>query len=185
MQGQADDDKQEKSQGVRGAAAKEQLRFGWPELQINILRQCISVAEALPGRKIVIVPAQESTKLKIQDYGAVLYYTTVLLKNLYQYISKEEQIRLASSIQRIVAMGKRVGHVENSVNYWGVNIVSSVEAVMPIARKAVYKHSLQTSNNRANVSNANNGDPFIYNPFTQKRDDKVFFPSLLTDRYII
>lgn len=36
--------------GVRGAVAKERLRFGWPELQIDILRQCIAITEALPGK---------------------------------------------------------------------------------------------------------------------------------------
>ncbi|KAG2221446.1 hypothetical protein INT45_005251 [Circinella minor] len=138
--------------GVRGAVAKEQLRFGWPMLQIDILRQCIAIAEALP------------------DYGAVLYYTTVLLKNLYQYISKDEQIRLATSIQRIVAMGKRVGQVESNVNYWGVNIVSNIEALLPIPRKAVYHHHIEGSIPATPA--AANGDPFIYNPFTQKRNEK-------------
>jgi hypothetical protein len=40
--------------GVRGAASKETVRFGWPELQIDILKQCISVAEALIGLSITI-----------------------------------------------------------------------------------------------------------------------------------
>ncbi|KAI9313933.1 TRAPP II complex [Dichotomocladium elegans] len=140
--------------GVRGAVAKEPFRFGWPTLQIDILRQCIAIAEALP------------------DYGAVLYYTTVLLKNLYQYISKEEQIRLATSIQRIVAMGKRVRQVESNVNYWGVNIVTAVEALLPIPRKAVYQHAMEPKVSAAATAVAANGDPFIYNPFTQKRNEK-------------
>lgn len=106
------------------------------------------------------------------DYGAVLYYTTVLLKNLYQYISKEEQIRLATSIQRIVAMGKRVRQVESNVNYWGVNIVSAVEALLPIPRKAVYQHSAKGRVSPAAAAAAS-GDPFIYNPFSQKRNEKV------------
>lgn len=54
MHGQEDGEKEDaKGQGVRGAAAKEQLRFGWPELQIDILRQCISIAEALPGKRLI------------------------------------------------------------------------------------------------------------------------------------
>ncbi|KAI9255681.1 TRAPP II complex [Phascolomyces articulosus] len=154
LQGQDDEPNKQKDveDGVRGAVAKEQLRFGWPMLQIDILRQCIAIAEALP------------------DYGAVLYYTTVLLKNLYQYISKDEQIRLATSIQRIVAMGKRVGQVESNVNYWGVNIVSGIEALLPIPRKAVYQHRIKGA--IPTTPAANNGDPFIYNPFTQKRNEK-------------
>ncbi|KAI7885172.1 Trs120-domain-containing protein [Lichtheimia hyalospora FSU 10163] len=153
LQGQDDGSDKNVGDGVRGAVAKEPLHFGWPKLQIDILRQCIAIAEALP------------------DYGAVLYYTTVLLKNLYQYISKEEQIRLATSIQRIVAMGKRVRQVESNVNYWGVNIVSAVEALLPIPRKAVYQHSVKGRVSPAAAAAAN-GDPFIYNPFSQKRNEK-------------
>ncbi|KAI7862240.1 TRAPP II complex [Spinellus fusiger] len=141
------------NKGVRGAVAKEHFRFGWPALQIHLLRQCIAIAEALP------------------DYASMLYYTTVLLKNMYRYISKEEQIRLATSIQRIVAMGKRTGQVESSVNYWGVNIVSSIEAILPIPRKAVYQHPMSTKVAAAAVDPIK-GDPFIYNPFAQKKDEK-------------
>ncbi|KAG0167730.1 hypothetical protein DFQ30_005723 [Apophysomyces sp. BC1015] len=138
--------------GVRGAVAKELVRFGWPALQIDILRQCIAIAEALP------------------DYASMLYYTTVLLKNMYQHISKEEQMRLASSIQRIVAMGKRTGQVESNVNYWGVNIVLSIEAVHPIPRKAVYPHPMTT--NAITVATKDASDPFIYNPFAQKKNEQ-------------
>ncbi|KAI8373047.1 TRAPP II complex [Radiomyces spectabilis] len=134
------------------AGNKEQLRFGWAALQIDILRQCIRVAESLP------------------DYASMLYYTTVLLKNLYQHISKEEQMRLASSIQDIVALGKRAGQVERSVNYWGVNIVSEIEGLQPISRKAVYQHPLLSKTVAA--ATKDNGDPFIYNPFAQKKNTK-------------
>ncbi|CAO3642865.1 unnamed protein product [Cunninghamella echinulata] len=132
-----------------GGGHKERLQLGWATLQIDILRQCIAISEALP------------------DYGSMLYYTTVLLKNLYQYIPKDEQIRLASSIQRIVAMGKRSGHVESNVNYWGVNIVSKIEAIQAIPRKTVYEHPMM---DQPEVTKSS-GDPFIYNPFAQKKNE--------------
>lgn len=49
LQGQEDGSDKNVGDGVRGAVAKEPLRFGWPKLQIDILRQCIAIAEALPG----------------------------------------------------------------------------------------------------------------------------------------
>ncbi|CAO3597656.1 unnamed protein product [Absidia cylindrospora] len=134
-----------------GSHFKENTNIGWATLQIDVLRQCIAIAEALP------------------DYGSMLYYTTVLLKNLYQYIPKDEQIRLASSIQRIVSMGKRSGHVESNVNYWGVNIVTNIEAVQAIPRKAVYEHPII---NKVALASKTAGDPFIYNPFSQKKNQK-------------
>ena len=105
----------------------------------------------------------------------MLYYTTVLLKNLYQYISKEEQIRLASSIQRIVNISKRSGQIENNVNYWGFNIVKLIQSIPPIPRKAIYQHPLLIAKAIAasKEDRTNSGDPFIYNPFAKKKNDKV------------
>ncbi|KAG1052966.1 hypothetical protein G6F43_004920 [Rhizopus delemar] len=145
-------------QKQQGNAAKKTntLGFGWPALQIDILRECIVISEA------------------IQDHASMLYYTTVLLKNLYQYISKDEQIRLASSIQRIVNISKRSGQSENNVNYWGFNIVRSIEPIHPIPRKAIYQHPLLIAKALAasKEGRLNSGDPFIYNPFAKKKNDK-------------
>lgn len=109
------------------------------------------------------------------DHASMLYYTTVLLKNLYQYISKDEQIRLASSIQRIVNISKRSGQVDNSVNYWGFNIVKLIMPIPPIPRKAIYQHPLIIAKAlaAAKEGRTNSGDPFIYNPFAKKKNDKV------------
>jgi hypothetical protein len=95
----------------------------------------------------------------------MLRYTTILLRKMYKYISKEEQIRLASTIQRIVAAGKKAGHVDSNINYWGVDLVKSIEAVKPIARKAVSPHSVK----REVAVTVSDGDPFIYNPFSNKK----------------
>lgn len=67
-------------------------------------------------------------------------------------------------------MGKRAGQAESNVNYWGVNIVSSIEALLPIPRKAVYEHPMNAA---AKETGPGTSDPFIYNPFTQKRNEKV------------
>lgn len=137
-------------------------RFGWPELQIDILKQCISVSDALI------------------DNGSRLYYTTVLLKNLYQYIPKAEQIRLATTIQGIVANNsiskKLATPLTEKINYWGVNIVSRVEAKKPISRKAVYSHPIKNeavANAKKKKESLEDADPFIYNPFAKKADTTV------------
>lgn len=146
----------------RSSSQRTKSRFGWPELQIDILKQCISVSDAL------------------LDNGSRLYYTTVLLKNLYQYIPKAEQIKLATTIQGMVAKSSTNKRVSTSssekINYWGVNIVSSIEAKKPISRKAVYLHPIK---NEA-VENVKkdcpeDADPFIYNPFAKKADLTVSF----------
>ncbi|KAI9475700.1 MAG: TRAPP II complex [Benjaminiella poitrasii] len=149
------DDQQEKT--ITGQFGKStQVGFGWAELQIDILRECIVISEA------------------IQDHASMLYYTTVLLKNLYQHISKDEQIRLASSIQRIVNISKRTGKIDKNINYWGFNIVKSIEPIPPISRKAIYQHPLLNTKalDTSKEGRANSGDPFIYNPFAKKKNDK-------------
>lgn len=157
-------------------ATTTRKRFGWAALQIDILRECIVISES------------------IGDHASMLYYTTVLLKNLYQHISKDEQIRLASSIQRIVNISKRSNGngnvngnattpaVESShhhshsggVNYWGFNIVKGIHPIPPIPRKAIYQHPLLIAKALAASKSikATSGDPFIYNPFAKKKDDK-------------
>ncbi|KAI9279379.1 TRAPP II complex [Sporodiniella umbellata] len=132
------------------------LGFGWPALQVDILRKCIYISEL------------------IQDPASMLYYTTVLLKNLYQYIPKSEQIKLASSIQSIVNASKPSGQLDNNVNYWGFNIVKSIQPTQPIPHKAIYQHPMLVAKALAasKEGRINSGDPFIYNPFAKKKNEK-------------
>jgi hypothetical protein len=157
----------------KGNIQPKENRFGWPELQINILKQCISVSDALI------------------DNGSRLYYTTVLLKNLYQYIPKAEQMKLATTIQSMVANTNRdkkqssMVYGSESINYWGVNIVSRIEAKKPISRKIVYAHPIKNEavvNTKNNNSLADANDPFIYNPFAKKADTTVrqFYEIIIT-----
>ncbi|KAI7900256.1 TRAPP II complex [Cokeromyces recurvatus] len=149
-------DSQQEKVKVNPSSEATNIGFGWAVLQIDVLRECIVVSEA------------------IQDHASMLYYTTVLLKNLYQHISKDEQIRLASSIQRIVNISKRTGKVDKCINYWGFNIVKSIEPIPPIPRKAIYQHPLLIAKALAasKEGKTSSGDPFIYNPFTKKNNDK-------------
>ncbi|CAO3623534.1 unnamed protein product [Mucor fragilis] len=106
-------------------------------------------------------------------------YTTALLKNLYQHIPKADQIKLATTIQGMVAHTHRdkkpssLVYGTESINYWGVNIVSRVEAKRPISRKAVHAHPIKNeavANAQKAIPSADASDPFIYNPFAKKAD---------------
>lgn len=153
-----------KSNHPKYAPQGTERKFGWAELQMVILKQCISVSDAL------------------MDNGSRLYYTTVLLKNLYQSIPKAEQIRLATTIQGMVAIQSAYKKsstpiVSGKINYWGVNIVSRVEAKKPISRKAVYSHPIKNEamHEKNQMENPEDADPFIYNPFAKKADTTVIF----------
>ncbi|CAO3599495.1 unnamed protein product [Absidia cylindrospora] len=151
---------------------------GWPSLQLTILRKCIITAESLYA------------------YTDMLYYATTLMKNMYHYISRDEQVRLSNSIQRISTLQRRIllsstsdtenNEEEQTINYWGVNIVTNIRAIQSIPRKFLHQHPLSretivnTMSGTAHSENSNpsdnsiaiNNDPFIYNPFTQKKDTK-------------
>jgi hypothetical protein len=113
----------------------------------------------------------------------MLHYTTTLLKNMYPYIPKEEQIRLANSIQRIISLQKRLTvtkEPDTNDNYWGVNIINSIKVVPAIPRKQLYPHPLgkkrilnaisgHETERRRSSDPSETTDPFIYNPFTQKK----------------
>ena len=124
--------------------------FGWPALQTEVLKQCISISEALI------------------DNNLRLYYTNVLLRSLYQYIPKAEQIKLATTIQSIIVHSNRDKQaMSSSMNYWGVNLVSSIELKKLISRKAVYAHSAKQEPVKEDKEVSD--DPFIYNPFAKKQ----------------
>lgn len=145
---------------VRGVkqSRKNEIAVGWPQLQVDVLKQCIAVSEALLDNK------------------SQLYYTAILLKTLYQHISKPEQIRLATSIQAMTSTTKKKAAVEPMVNYWGVNIISSIEPKESIPRKAIYVHSIHHEASKASKDKID--DPFIYNPFAQKKEEKVLYRSV-------
>ncbi|CAG8846749.1 27223_t:CDS:2, partial [Racocetra persica] len=89
------------------SAAVEDVRpltFGWPDLQIDILKDALIVSEALP------------------DYPSIIRYTTRLLRKLFMYLPRDEQLRLSSSLPRVVGAGKKQG-LDMEFKYWGLNIV--------------------------------------------------------------
>jgi hypothetical protein len=53
-------------------------------------------------------------------------YTTRLLRKLFMYLHREEQVRLSASIPRIVGAGKKQG-LDMEFKYWGLNIVKGIQ----------------------------------------------------------
>lgn len=149
------------SSSVRGmsTASKNILFWGWPLLQVDVLKQCISVSEALLDNK------------------SQLYYTAILLKALYQHISKHDQIRLATSIQAMVATkntNKTVSGTESMINYWGVNIISNIRPKNPIPRREIHAQYVHCKNDKDTGEILE--DPFIYNPFALKKAKVLYNP---------
>ncbi|KAF9092331.1 hypothetical protein BGX29_010505, partial [Mortierella sp. GBA35] len=135
------------------------MDHGWPELQIDILYECIRTAEAVP------------------DYKAMMYFSTTLLRQLQAYLTREEQAGLYASLPRILAAAKKSGSSDlTETHYWTKNLVVDIEVCSPSARKVPFTRSKETlkailPETKRVVSATGEIDPFIYNPFHRKANN--------------
>ncbi|KAJ3779437.1 hypothetical protein GGU10DRAFT_230519, partial [Lentinula aff. detonsa] len=73
--------------------------FGWPELQIGVVRESVAVAEALP------------------DFLAVAQYALSSLKTLQEFLEAGDQYHLYSTAARAMQIARRRG-IMKAVEYW-------------------------------------------------------------------
>ncbi|KAK3829976.1 MAG: TRAPP II complex [Linnemannia gamsii] len=134
------------------------MDHGWPELQIDILYECIRTAEAVP----------------VLDYKAMMYFSTTLLRQLHAYLTREEQSGLYASLPRILAAAKKSNSTDlTEISYWTKNLVVDIEVCSPSARKLPFTRSKDTLKSilpetKRPAGTAGEVDPFIYNPFHRK-----------------
>ncbi|KAI0780823.1 TRAPP II complex [Trametes elegans] len=122
--------------------------FGWPELQIGIVREAVAVAEALP------------------DYSAVAQFSLSSLKLLHPVMSSGDQHHLYSTASRALLTAKRRGD-RRAVDYWSGKPVISIEVLpLPIVRLPIEKPISILSQSAAGATSILAGakDPFLYNP---------------------
>ncbi|KAF9427066.1 hypothetical protein BGZ94_005533 [Podila epigama] len=131
------------------------MDHGWPELQIDVLYECIRVAEAVP------------------DYRSMMYFSTTLLRQLHAYLTREEQAGLYASLPRILNAAKKSGVSDlTEIHYWTRTLVVDIEVCSPSARKMPFTRSKDTLKSIIpevkQVRAKGEIDPFIYNPFQRK-----------------
>lgn len=56
----------------------------------------------------------------------MMKYTTRLLRKLFMYIPRDEQLRLSGLLPRIVGAGKKQG-LPMEFKYWGLNVVKGIQ----------------------------------------------------------
>ncbi|GLB34932.1 putative transport protein Trs120 or TRAPPC9, TRAPP II complex subunit [Lyophyllum shimeji] len=122
--------------------------YGWPELQVGVVREAVAVAEALP------------------DFPAVAQFALSALKTLQTVLSPGDQYHLYSTSSRALATARRRGDTK-SVEYWsGRPVVSITIAPMPLIRLPVEKPMSTLRSTSSGVVPILTGaaDPFLYNP---------------------
>ncbi|KAI0928535.1 hypothetical protein AcW1_005748 [Taiwanofungus camphoratus] len=122
--------------------------FGWPELQVGIVREAIAVAEALP------------------DYPSVAQFSLSSLKTLHLVMSHNDQQQLYNTAGRALATAKRRG-VRRTVDYWSGQPIVSIEVLaLPLVCLPAENpiSALSQGRSRGNPALAGLTDPFLYNP---------------------
>ncbi|RKP07490.1 TRAPP II complex [Thamnocephalis sphaerospora] len=120
--------------------------FGWPMLQVDTLRECISTCEA------------------INDCDRTVHFTMQLLRRRRDYLHRDDQARVAVSLHRMVASAISRGERRSFDGiFWNSGFLRHLEVCrqsdgrMPHSRKRIADGGADAS-----------GDPFIYNPYAKK-----------------
>ncbi|TPX33913.1 hypothetical protein SmJEL517_g03387 [Synchytrium microbalum] len=143
----------------------QRLRHGWPDLQIQVLKECVDIADAS------------------SDYQGSIIFTTRLLRRLHYFLSKTEQLELASSLESIVrrtrtegddTAGKTVAPLALVKNVMGgicgVPVLRSIEVVRQTPRRVPYRHTRSEIIPTSPIDRANR-DPFITNAWKGNPDE--------------
>lgn len=144
---------------TRAVIAEQEIRsFGWPALKIHVLRNCASLCEALP------------------DFEGVLKFTTQLLRMADMELTKEEQVRLSTTISRTVAAARKLGLTNVEAEYWDQFLLRDVELVENSTWRSPAPHTgdelLDVELEDPTEAPSSSGvhptfemkEPFIYNP---------------------
>ncbi|PWW77774.1 TRAPP II complex protein [Tuber magnatum] len=147
--------------------AEQEIRaFGWPALKIHVLRNCTALCEALP------------------DFHGVLQFTTQLLRTADADLTKEEQIRLSTTISRTVGAARKLGLPNVEADYWDQFLLRDVEVVENSMWRPPISHSKNEligadSDTPPSAPIEVDKNPFIYNPFLKKAEAAVAEPVLV------
>ncbi|KAJ3540870.1 hypothetical protein NMY22_g4126 [Coprinellus aureogranulatus] len=122
--------------------------FGWPELQVGIIREAVAVAEALP------------------DYPCVAQFSLSALKTLRPYLDADDQDRLHAKSVEALRIAVRRGD-RRCIEYWsGRPVLDITLAPLPTIRLPIEKPLSMLNSQGDSVPLLLQGgtDPFLYNP---------------------
>ncbi|BGP40785.1 hypothetical protein JCM10449v2_004750 [Rhodotorula kratochvilovae] len=119
--------------------------FGWPGLQIGVLKDAIGIAEALP------------------EYQAAIRFTVTALRSLSDTMPPFEQYELAQNIPRVFAAATRRG-APFELEYWGPSqLVMSLEVAKLSTNRVPHEHALQDAEPEVAAATGPR-NPFLYDP---------------------
>lgn len=97
--------------------AEGDARYGWPELQVGVVREALAMAEGLPGQILTALLQFRNSCLSSIDHLAVAQFSLSTLRELRDYITGQEQQHLSASANRAISIGRRRG-LFHSMQLW-------------------------------------------------------------------
>ena len=101
--------------------------YGWPELQVGVIREAIAVAESLPGMQMFSSHSPQLTSFV--DYPTVAQIALSALKTMHLSLASGDQYHLYSTSNRSLTTASRRGDTRQ-IEYWAGRSVISI-AVSP------------------------------------------------------
>lgn len=115
--------------------------FGWPELQVEYMKEGLAMAEALP------------------DHLAVVRLATSALHRLHRYLNPQSQGMLGRMYPKALATVRRRGIGEGGVGWWMPGkIVLAMEVAGLASNRMPVEHA------PSELAAQGKKDPFLYNP---------------------
>ncbi|KAA8895856.1 TRAPP II complex [Sphaerosporella brunnea] len=142
---------------TKAVISEQEIRtFGWPALKIQVLRSCMALCEALP------------------DFQGVLNFTTMLLRTADMELTREEQVRLSTTVSRTVGAARKLGIPGVEADYWDQFLLRDIELVENTTWRPPIAHNrseLMDPDMMMSPTSAIEAEktPFIYNPFRESR----------------
>lgn len=132
--------------------------FGWGELQMSVVKDCILSARML------------------SDYTAALQLVVSTLKYLSAPLAPEEQLRLAQQVPELTSAARRRG-LDVELDFWGPrNMVVGMQIQPPENARLVQEHPIAHADPQAEQKLPKN--PYVYNPKAKLIADQVCCLSL-------
>ncbi|KAI9466349.1 TRAPP II complex [Lactarius psammicola] len=122
--------------------------YGWPELQIGIIREALAVAEALP------------------DPPSVAQFSLSALKSLHAVLSDDDQHHMYFTSSKALTAAKRRGETR-LIEYWSGRPVVSIELLQPPPSRLLVENPISVLAQRRSEAAgklSQMAGPFLYNP---------------------
>ena len=131
-----------RSLGSSSSSSSSSSHFGWPELQVEMMKEGIAMAESLP------------------DQLAVIRLCISTLRDLNSFMSSQSQAHLAKMLPNALAVVRRRGVNLGKLPWWTPGeVVLSVEVASLPPNRTPIEHSGEEM-----VVKDGLRDPFLYNP---------------------